>query len=250
MVSKLYELYPSYYDRITALFHDKNLLLSPCGFINRSNTSSKQTDEQGNTHLQRLKYAANQCPPDVEKEICHHDFDLFYSQLTTFLKKDLPASFLCERDLAAQRLYRDLCTVDRSDVFNQTLIRYRETIIIESAFNWSGLFNKYYRVGTGYYSSLPVRKGRFYNLVTPEASDNGFTLHDINEVERFILQFLSNPQTIHELLIQLQSNFEEDMLQNHYELYENLILMSIKQLVLKKTIQYSKSNNPTCEAVK
>ena len=58
MAEKLRELYPNHYDRVVALFHKKNLQLSPCGFNNVPNAPSKRFDEQNNSHLRRLKFIA------------------------------------------------------------------------------------------------------------------------------------------------------------------------------------------------
>ena len=46
MAEKLRELYPDYYERIVALFHKKNILLSPCGFKNKLSTSINQIDNK------------------------------------------------------------------------------------------------------------------------------------------------------------------------------------------------------------
>ena len=58
MAAKLRELYPDYYERIVALFHKKNIRLSPCGFKNIYNPPINPIDEESNTHLQKLKLAA------------------------------------------------------------------------------------------------------------------------------------------------------------------------------------------------
>ena len=59
MAAKLRELFPDYYERIVSLFYEKNILLSPSCFLNPSSQTEKGTvkriDEQGNSHLKRLK---------------------------------------------------------------------------------------------------------------------------------------------------------------------------------------------------
>jgi hypothetical protein len=71
----------------------------------------------------------------------------------------------------------------------------------------------------------------------PEASDNGFSLYDINEIDHAMLLLLSDPTSIGEILTKMQIYFEDEVLQNHYEAYENIIFTSIKQMVIKKAIQ-------------
>jgi len=236
MAAKLRELYPGYYERIVALFRGKNLRLSPCGFMNDLNQSIKHIDKQANTHLKRLKHAAKQCPPDIDNELFQSDFAKFYRQILSFLKSNDHIEYLYQRDLAAQHWVRNLFS-EPSGLLNQMIVRCAETEIIESSFNWAGFFNKNYRVGTDYYSDLQIEKGQFYNLIVPEASDNGFSLYDINEIDYALLQFLSEPLSISEILIKMQDYFEDDILKNHSKVYQHLILTSIKELVIKKAIQ-------------
>ena len=243
MAAKLRALFPEYYERIVALFHKNNIRLSPCGFMNHhicndnnSNSSlSKRIDEQLNSHLLRLKYTANHCPPDIEKEVFQSDFEIFYSQLISFLINNYSVNELYKRDLSAQCWYRYLFA-DTNTTLDRVIICCPQIKIIESSFNWSGLLNKSYRLIISYYSNMQVHKGDFLNLYIPEASDNGFSLYDINELDKEILFLLSEPLSISEVLIKMKIYFEDDVIQNHYEEYKKLIIGSIKQLVLKKAI--------------
>ena len=76
----------------------------------------------------------------------------------------------------------------------------------------------------------------YFPLVVPEATDNGFSLYDINEIDHAILMLLTDPLSISEVLTKMQICFEDDVLQNHYQAYENFILTAIRQLVIKKAI--------------
>jgi hypothetical protein len=236
MANKLRELYPDYYERIAALFRNKNIRLSPCGFINPIDNESKNLiDEPNNSHLQLLRWIENNCPAEIEQLLWQNDFELFYKQLVVLLIKNNAASYH-ERDLAAQYWYRDLFS-DKSEVLNQCIVRCQEIEIVPSSFNWGGLFNKHYRVGAEYYQSLQIVQDKYLNLIVPEASDNGFSLYDIDELDHAILQFLSEPLSINELLSKMQIYFEEEVIQNNYETYQNLIITSLKQLVIKKAVQ-------------
>ena len=233
MAAKLRELHPEYYERIIALFRDKNIRLSPRGFYN----GIEQTGEQSNSHLQLLKLIAhNDCPPEVEKESFQNDFDIFYRQLLSLLPERNSISSLTERDLSAQRWYRDLFA-DASAILNQRIVRSPETAVIESVYNWAELFSKYYRVRVGYYSNVQLKKGQFFNLVVYEASDTGFSLYDIDETDNSVLLLLTEQLSVNELLNKMQMYFEDEVIQEHYEEYQKLILMSIKQLVINKAIQ-------------
>jgi len=232
MANKLRELHPDYYNRIIKLFHDKNIRLSPCGFRNEMNPVA----ESDNSHLLLLKHIADNCPAEIEKESFQNDFDLFYSRLLSLLPERTSISALSERDLSAQSWYRDLFA-DASAILNQRIIRSPETEIIESSFNWAELFTKYYRVRVGYYTDLRIKKGQCYNLIVYEATDNGFSLYDPDEIDHSILLFLSEPVSVNELLNKMEIYFEDEVIQNHYEEYQKLILTSIKQLVIEKAIQ-------------
>ena len=236
MADKLKELYPDYYERIVSLFHKKNIRLSPSGFNNKTDSSSKRIDEESNSHLRLLRFVVDNYYPESEKELFQSDFEKFYSQLINILTEKKDTGFLHERDLSARYWYRNLFA-DLSCMKSHRIIRSNETEIIESSFNWAGLFNKHYRSGTDYYSDLLIRKGEYYNLVVYEDSDNGFSLYDMDEIDYSIFQLLEESLSIKELIEKMQIFFEDDVLKNHYEVYENLILSSIKQLVIKKAIQ-------------
>ena len=124
-----------------------------------------------------------------------------------------------------------------SGVSNKVIVRCSKTEVIESSFDWAGMFNSTYRTGAGYYSELQLTKGQFFNLVVPEDTDNGFSLYDINELDQALLLLLSEQLPINKILLTMQEYFDDEMLQNHYDVYEKLILSSIKDLVIKKAIK-------------
>ena len=213
----------------------RNLRLSPCGFLNKGFPSANKINEQSNTHLKRLTLAAGRCPSNIEKEMFQSDFKAFYQRLISFLSENGSAKDLAERDAAAQHWYRNPFA-DKSCMLNRVAVRCSTTEIIKSSFDWAGLFNQYYRVGVGYYTDLQIKSGRFFNLVVPEATDNGFSLYDIGETDHAILMLLTDPLSISEILTKMQICFEDDVLQNHYQAYENFMLTAIRQLVIKKAI--------------
>ena len=84
---------------------------------------------------------------------------------------------------------------------------------------------------------MQIKKGRFHNLIVFEATDNGFSLYDISEEDNTIIRFLSEPLSINDILLKMQVYFEDDILQNNYDDYENYILSSLKNLVKIKVLQ-------------
>ena len=234
MAEKLKELYPDYYERIVALFHKKNIRLSPCGFKNEPEVSTKRINERNNSHLRLLRFVADNHKSESDKDLFQSDFEMFFQKTLSFLTKNNDITHIHN----PQYWFRDLFA-DVSDILNQSIVRCSNMEIIESSFNWAGLFNKHYREGTDYYADLKVVKGEFHNLIVYENTDNGFSLYDINELDVAMLEILSKPRLIKELLIEMQDYFDEDVLQNHYGTFEKLMLDSIKQLVVEKAIKPS-----------
>lgn len=98
--------------------------------------------------------------------------------------------------------------------------------------------NKFYRFGIPYYEYLnKVEKGQYHNLVVCELSELGFAVYDIDYVEKMILDLLTVPLTIGEVIKKLENSFEEDVIVNHYSDYQNYIIENIKHLVLYKVVK-------------
>ena len=109
--------------------------------------------------------------------------------------------------------------------------------VIQSHFDWSGIHNKHSRIGVKYYEELELEQGNFYHLVIPERYDDGFSLHDIDEMENIILSLLKSPTTIMDLFSLMSQFVEEEVIQNHLEEYKILFIEMLKQLTLKKAIK-------------
>jgi hypothetical protein len=99
------------------------------------------------------------------------------------------------------------------------------------------LFNKYYCSGAEYYENLQIEKGEFYNLVVPEVSQNRFSLYDLDDLNNEILKNLIQPTSIKDFLEIISQCFEDDAIENHYDVFLSLIKECLTQLVLKKAIK-------------
>lgn len=109
--------------------------------------------------------------------------------------------------------------------------------IIKSVFDWGGLLNKIKRIGIEYYEALELEPGEFYNLVIPEIFADGFSIQDLDDMERNMLEHLSEPLLIKELFTTMHIYVEDDIIKKHLKEYEDLIIVMLKQLVLKKAIK-------------
>lgn len=267
MSAKLRELYPEYYYKILAIFSRKNIpLIYP--FFNKSNfnnqiefqnfhekalsTYQNEIDESVSV-LNDLEYKSPQniellknifnnyiMNTDItfEKDKLNSDFETFSGKLITTLRENsnMTANYLYGRDIASVNWYQDLFTIE-DDFLSKTISKSEGLAIIESEFDWAGLLNKYSRVGVEYYENLELTEGHFFNLIVPEIYTEKYSLIDIDEFEKEILNHLSHPISIKDLLSEMQLFVDDDVIQNHLNEFNNLVIELIKQLVVKKVIK-------------
>jgi hypothetical protein len=142
---------------------------------------------------------------------------------------------LDKRDVEAQEWYRKFFY--NEDCLENVIVKCPEIEIISSEYNWSEWFNKFYRSGAEYYYKLKFEKGKFYHLIVPEVSQNGFSLYDIDELDNEILKYLTEPILMKDFLQNISQCFEDDVIENHYDTFLSLIKESLVQLILKKAVK-------------
>ena len=263
MAAKLRELYPEYYYRIIALYQKNKVPLftsfyndkaidteidyhqliavSTNSFENNivnSNTEKKEGGPNLSFLTNSLNYYSTILGKNINKQHFMSDCIAFSEKLTSVIKQNATVSeyYLYGRDLMSQRWYVQVF----APLLNFQHIHFVQTKglhIIESSFNWAGLANKHYRVGVEYYERLDVLEGQFFNLVVPEIIGNKFLLYDIDELEKTVLERLSEPKNTNDLMAAMQQYFEEDVIENHYNVFSNFITKVVRQLILIKAIQ-------------
>jgi hypothetical protein len=271
MAAKLRDLYPEYYYKVMRLFtkHNASSLSFYCNegldsmddfsFFNKearnvysnvsSNSNEKLNDHQipkaGNNETFDLALLQKVIDNYIDKPNCsisnrklQNDFEIFADSLKRFLNGNMNISpyWLYGRDLESANWYCELFGND-SKIESKIVSKSGGISIIESEFDWAGLLNKHKRVGVKYYETLELLPGRFFNLLIPEVSATRFSLFDLDEMEKLILDYLSTPLSIKELLITMQSYAEDDVIQHHLEIFNNLIITFLKQLVVKKAVK-------------
>jgi len=256
MAAKLRELYPEYYYRILGLFWKNKLTLSPCCFSDTDfefmhedsirayheqrmdiDAYKSVVDENTNSHLRQLKGIAYIHSKEQNEEIFQQDFDSFYRQLTVLLNKKRSDLYLYGRDLEADHWYYDVFA-DTTTLPEKKLVKCKEVSVIQSVYNWAGLFNKYYQKEAGYYyRQLQNVTGEFSNLIIPEVSKNGFSLYDIDYLDYAVMNQLTEPLSVKELLLKMQDYFEDEVIQDHYDSFYEVILSCLKHLIEKKAIK-------------
>ena len=267
--AKLMELYPEYYYKIINLCKKNGVQLSNRLYMekdfftvteyisytqkardtyikNKTSTingsSFKHTDVCSASELKLLGYLIENLNFDVIKEIdethLKKDLEQFTAslQLTVDANTKFSESYLYGRDMESERWYSFLFS-DENNIENKMICRCDEITVIESVFDWAGLVNKHKRVGVEYYENLELAEGSFYNMVVAEVINSGFSLHDLDEMEKLILENLAEPTTVNGMLNKLKEYVEEDVIENHFDEYKELVISLLKQLVLKKAIK-------------
>lgn len=271
MATKLRELYPEYYYRIISNCKRKNIQLIHSFYYNErleNNNDFQNLQEKAKKCYQNKLIKINSLNEECEciellnenSDLCllneifniyveipdksldkvklKNDFVTFSESLVDVLKGNSQISnyYLYGRDIDSVNWYGDIFS-NELELRNKIICQSEELNIIESEFDWAGLMNKHKRSGIEYYLNLTLVQGQFFNLVVPEVSQHKFSLFDIYELEKLILECLTQPLSIKDLLLEMQYYVEDDVIQNHLESYNTLIIELIEQLVLKKAIR-------------
>lgn len=267
MAAKLRSLYPDYYYHIISLCKRKKIPLRLISYY--GNNLKKKTDfisftsRAKNQYLKGLllkdskdaitKTIKNPAHALLKKalslymETCmdentnkqvRMDFNAFNSGLNAFLKKSymICPDYLYGRDLLSLNQYCDLFK-DESVLHDKHIVTCKEVHVIDSRFDWAGVFNKFTRTGVRYYEELVLSEGCYYNLIVPELTSNKVSLFDLDEFEKIILERSIEPISIRELLIKMRAHVDDEVIEYHLGTFENLIISFLKQLVIKKAIK-------------
>lgn len=276
MAAKLRELYPEYYFRILSLFKKKGIpVLSNLYTENRFNTFGGYTkfineakEIYKNDSCTELEKKLKTIPiqkdqitallilqniidgitdfSNFSRKDIEDDFTDFSKNLLEKIshQSNLATTYIYGRDLNSAKWFCELFGDDNA-ITHKIIVKCNELSVIKSIFDWAGLLNRHLRIGIKYYDVLELKPGEFYNLIIPEIYGDGFSLYDLDEIEKIILEQLSTPVSIKELFIKMHIYVEEDIIENHLEEYEQLIIIMLKQLVIKKAVKPFRANNYT-----
>jgi hypothetical protein len=271
MASKLRELYPEYYYKIISLFNSKTgnrSFFNTCrdqfssffsylefskSSINAFHENLINAESVPEVELNSTPYLLTYLESlfvdiDVNErftiEQLKNDFQAFSNRLVKVLGdyKQLSREYLYGRDLVSGKWYCEVFE-DEAAVMSMVLEKCQEVSVIESNFDWAGLYNKHTRLAVQYYGELELAPGDFYTLIIPEIYGDGFTVQDIDEMENLILENLLSPMLIADLFELMLEYVEEDIIKYHLEEYKVLFFEMLKQLILKKAIKPTKNAN-------
>lgn len=264
MASKLRELHPDYYFKIISIFSKniKNNFHIPYNVQNLNSFGSYQLFSKNSLavfHSTRSSGGIKILEPskskpqvlsllqtlidDIEsndfftKKQLEDDFQDFSKNLLEILNKDLKYSkeYIYGRDLSSVNWYCKIFSKE-SEPMEKSIRKCDEINIIRSKFDWSGLFNKHTRIAVEYYEHLKLLPGEFFTLVTPEIYGDGFSIHDIDEMEYIILSHLLSPTSVADLFAHMLEYVEDDIIQNYINDYKILFFEMLTQLIIKKAI--------------
>lgn len=265
MAAKLQELYPSNYEHVIRYCHDNGMyypyrklytyyFTKKASLSNLANTAKDAYQAASNIKIECVENSFRieniKCLAVLETlfdeenlsifdtlniEDVKTDFSFFRNNLLNQLSKNHTTSeYLYGRDLFSQKWYSQL--FNSADLKEKIICKNKDIFITETKYDWGAVYNKLYRVGINYYELLKVEKGHYYTLVVQEASDDYISMYDIDEMEKIILDFISEPRMVKEVLKELEQYVEEEVLSEYYPQYEQMIFSFIKQLVVKKAI--------------
>lgn len=260
MTLKLQELYPDYFCKIIRYFHDnhlnhpyskllhetKNFFFLKSKNINYS-CSTQNTDYLIHPiytidQISCFKFLKNYISETIKSKvgksiIMKNDFEYFSNYILNRLNKsNCSVKDLYIRDLNAQKWY---CTLfsDYDNFYCKQLITTNSSFIFKNKFNWAEIYNAQVRFGISYYENIKLKSGKFLNLVVQEIDNNIISLYDIDEIEYRIYKLLKTKKSINYILYKCMKYFNEQVVNEYYKLYEELIITNIKQLIIKKAIR-------------
>lgn len=264
MANKLRQLYPEYFYRIIDLFRRNQLpiyssflskyeninnqLLKDNKSINIYKSGVTKNDDLSDidfidtelTLLEKDFYSNLEIRDDLKiRENAKQDFYLFISTLRKHLNKFLEIYsplYINGRDLASNTWYESLFS-NENKILEQKICLVEMTQIITSDFDWGRFFQKRKSFGIEYYHNFKMKQGTFYSLLIYEITDTHFSLYDLDELEKIIIDKTHKPITINQLLKEMRSFADDDIINNYLREFDKLILTFIKRLVVIKALK-------------
>lgn len=176
--------------------------------------------------------------PILKKNHLENDFIDFSKSLSKVINtnKKISSFYLYGRDLESVHWFAKLFK-DELAILDQEVIKCEEVLVIKTDFDWARIAASYKSLGRKYYGNIELVPEGFFNLIIPELIGSSYTLFDIDDLEKHILDHLIKPLLIKDLLIELQVYVDHDVVDNHIKEYNDLIIFLLKELVLKKAVK-------------
>jgi len=255
LAARLRKDHPGYYYKIISFFKSRKLPLhrdyyyllhdtSAEHLLQRYNFLQAQTGENGLPDNYKSHSGAGidnaNAPPGCQPEWCKQPDGL---TLSTGQKEDLSGfadalaqitktrfgyidkEQLYKRDIMYTGYFEELFQ-EGANVQNKMLLTDPRVEVLQSMFDWSMLLTG----ANGQFSNMIVNQvpAITHTIVVPECDAVGYSLYNIDELDRLMLEILQQPVTIGQLFHQLTNAFDREELESSMPEFEQLIFMKIR----------------------
>jgi hypothetical protein len=269
MANRLRQDYPDYYYRIIALFKNKKIPLKKdyYYFIDKPDEENLTTrysllkatyknnellvrGENNNTRSRELSFRIKLVEEFISDKLSVstiqnklnyttqlNDLNNFEDQLALIgTKFEIYSNdYLYGRDLTYIQ-YFQFVFEEKSSIDNKVIVADPIVEIVESEFDWSETFPENINIEK-LIVQLNAQSSIFYTAVVPECDVRGYSLINIDDLDRVLLEITQKPLTINEVLNEAKSSFASADLEDSSTEFELLITGRIKMALENKLIK-------------
>lgn len=272
MAATLRHLYPDYYYQIIALFKNENIPLAHDYYFknkyydkdklkkyysdsitiyNNQQKSEKNSLQPFDDILLKfttlskehafIKELIENTPKGntgIRKNELEKDYQDFLDQIVKFLqnKRLIQSEFFYGRDIKAVHWYRRIFD-DSKKSFLKRVIKSDEAEVIFTSFNWGALWCKCHQIGTPYYKTIKLEKGKYPAILISEADKTGVSIFDLETLEVNLLNVMTRPVKIETLLHRFKDCFETSVIEQNLSDIQQLMFKLLKRLILLKAVK-------------
>ena len=255
MANRLRKDYPEHYYKIIELFRKKELPLFKnyywfVGQCTKDEFISRHSALQ-NKYLNQMLVKETvmaeevRCPDSwlfVHNGACNVDDEMQIEDHRNYLQKLseiithkfalISREYLYARDISCTMYFEHVFGTN-SSVYEKIIVRDEIIEIIQSRYHWA--FTEQYLLD----DEIDQRNqpGIAYTAVVPECDELGYSLTRIDELDVLILETLSTPLSIGQLLEEVKTAFDIEDLSESLPEYEALIMGRVKNGLQQKTIK-------------
>jgi hypothetical protein len=232
--------YPTYYDKITALFPTK--YAAEIGLGQSLQTPQKQVDKSNFSYdktqaiYQALK--GNTAPSDnlaneiiKLNDVCLNDVYQYEQAAETLIKKYAQPEqqqALLKRDLAQQAYYQ---------LFQQSFEAMGQTVIVADPLA-SSVMTQWVWTGSPEYvtANLQEPPQEYHTLLVPTLRPEGYRELMVDDLDFLIIETIKKPLSIFQMLENIKEYFDADDLEDSLESFHQLILGRLENLMFHQCI--------------
>lgn len=231
LANKLHTLYPEAYNNIIKEFKDRGLEIYTQAYDNR--TKKAQILMLSNIVTNSIKkYCTINKNMSEDMKV---DYATFIKQVRMFCNQ-IETSIPKTQSKKVLESSIDFFYKNQHEQTNMVVKKNKYAKIIDSSYNWAGLFNVNYRNGVEYYERLDItKKGKFLNLIIVDIYD-GAILLDIDEIEAELFHYINKDVTISNIFKYMEQFFDTEVITQYYAQYKSYIKGIIVKLLLVKAI--------------